>query len=106
MEEVPKPQGGRPSLIDLMENEQVSPVVNTPTGRGARTDQGEIRAAAVAAGGDVHDEAAGGGGGVQRDPRARLDGLLAAGALRRGNSAFGGTWAGRAGGAGPAWPGP
>jgi hypothetical protein len=37
---VPKPQEGRPSLIDLMNNEQVSPVINTLPGRGARTDEG------------------------------------------------------------------
>ncbi len=50
VEEVPKLQEGRPNLIDLMKNKQVALVVNTPSGKGARTDEGKIRAAAVAAG--------------------------------------------------------
>ncbi|MGL4554387.1 MAG: hypothetical protein ACRC33_24760, partial [Gemmataceae bacterium] len=41
---------GRPNLIDLMKNKEVSLVINTPSGRGARTDEGRIRSAAVAAG--------------------------------------------------------
>ncbi|MGL4553570.1 MAG: carbamoyl-phosphate synthase large subunit, partial [Gemmataceae bacterium] len=48
--EVPKLQEGRPNLIDLMKNKEVSLVINTPSGRGARTDEGRIRSAAVAAG--------------------------------------------------------
>ena len=43
-------QEGRPNLIDLMKNGQVALVVNTPSGKGARTDEGKIRAAAVAHG--------------------------------------------------------
>jgi carbamoyl-phosphate synthase large subunit len=50
VQEVPKLQEGRPNLIDLMKNDQVALVVNTPSGRGARTDEGKIRAAAVANG--------------------------------------------------------
>ncbi|MFO0936076.1 MAG: carbamoyl-phosphate synthase large subunit [Gemmataceae bacterium] len=45
---VPKIQEGRPNLIDLMKNDQVQLIINTPSGRGARTDEGKIRAAAVA----------------------------------------------------------
>jgi carbamoyl-phosphate synthase large subunit len=50
VEEIPKIQEGRPNLIDHMKNGQVALVINTPSGRGARTDEGKIRAAAVAHG--------------------------------------------------------
>jgi carbamoyl-phosphate synthase large subunit len=50
VEEVPKLQEGRPNLIDYMKNKQISLVINTPSGKGARTDEGKIRAAAVANG--------------------------------------------------------
>ena len=46
--EVPKLQEGRPNLVDLMKNDQVVLVINTPSGRGAQTDEGKIRAAARA----------------------------------------------------------
>ena len=48
--EVHKLQEGRPNLIDHMKNERISLVINTPSGKGARTDEGKIRAAAVAHG--------------------------------------------------------
>jgi carbamoyl-phosphate synthase large subunit len=47
---IPKLQEGRPNLIDYMKNDQVALVINTPSGKGARTDEGKIRAAAVAQG--------------------------------------------------------
>src|SRR5262249_30226580 len=47
VEEIPKIQEGRPNLIDYMKNSQVALVINTPSGRGMRTDEGKIRAAAV-----------------------------------------------------------
>jgi carbamoyl-phosphate synthase large subunit len=47
VQEIPKVQEGRPNLIDLMKNGQVALVINTPSGKGARTDEGKIRAAAV-----------------------------------------------------------
>lgn len=50
VEEVPKLQEGRPNLIDHMKNAQIALVINTPSGKGARTDEGKIRAAAVAHG--------------------------------------------------------
>jgi carbamoyl-phosphate synthase large subunit len=50
IEEVPKIQEGRPNLIDHMKNGRVVLVINTPSGKGARTDEGKIRAAAVAHG--------------------------------------------------------
>jgi carbamoyl-phosphate synthase large subunit len=50
VEDIPKLQEGRPNLIDLMKNKQVSLVINTPSGRGSRTDEGRIRAATVANG--------------------------------------------------------
>src|SRR5439155_12160364 len=50
VEVIPKIQEGRPNLLDLMKNDQVALVINTPSGKGARTDEGKIRAAAVAQG--------------------------------------------------------
>jgi carbamoyl-phosphate synthase large subunit len=47
VEEICKLQEGRPNLIDYMKNGEVDLVVNTPSGKGARTDEGKIRAAAV-----------------------------------------------------------
>ena len=47
VEEVVKLQEGRPNLIDLMKNGDIALVINTPSGKGARTDEGRIRAAAV-----------------------------------------------------------
>lgn len=38
---------GSPNLIDYLKNEEVSLIINTPNGKGARTDEGRIRAAAV-----------------------------------------------------------
>ncbi|MEC9092488.1 MAG: carbamoyl-phosphate synthase large subunit [Planctomycetota bacterium] len=38
---------GNPNLIDYLKNEQVALVLNTPSGKGARTDEGKIRATAV-----------------------------------------------------------
>jgi carbamoyl-phosphate synthase large subunit len=50
VEVIPKIQEGRPNLIDLMKNDEVVLVINTPSGKGARTDEGKIRASAVAHG--------------------------------------------------------
>ena len=47
VETVRKLQEGRPNLLDYMANKQISLVFNTPSGKGARTDEGRIRAAAV-----------------------------------------------------------
>lgn len=38
---------GHPNLIDYLKNEDVALIMNTPSGKGARTDEGKIRAAAV-----------------------------------------------------------
>jgi carbamoyl-phosphate synthase large subunit len=48
--EINKIQEGRPNLLDLMKNDQIVLVINTPSGRGAQSDEGKIRAAAVAHG--------------------------------------------------------
>jgi carbamoyl-phosphate synthase large subunit len=50
VEEMPKLQEGRPNLIDHMKNGQIALVINTPSGKGSRTDEGKIRAAAVSHG--------------------------------------------------------
>jgi carbamoyl-phosphate synthase large subunit len=50
VESVAKLQEGRPNVIDYMKNNQIALVINTPSGKGARTDEGKIRAAAVAHG--------------------------------------------------------
>jgi carbamoyl-phosphate synthase large subunit len=47
VEEVPKIQEGRPNLVDFMMNDQIALVINTPSGKGSRTDEGKIRSAAV-----------------------------------------------------------
>ncbi len=44
---IPKIQEGRPNLLDKMKNNEVALIINTPSGRGSRTDEGKIRAAAV-----------------------------------------------------------
>jgi carbamoyl-phosphate synthase large subunit len=38
---------GRPNLLDHLANGAIALIINTPSGRGARTDEGRIRAAAV-----------------------------------------------------------
>jgi carbamoyl-phosphate synthase large subunit len=48
VDEVPKIQEGRPNLIDMMKNGQIAMILNTPSGKGRRTEEGRIRAAAVA----------------------------------------------------------
>jgi carbamoyl-phosphate synthase large subunit len=50
VDEVPKLREGRPNLIDMMKNDEIALVINTPSGRGARTDEGKIRSATVANG--------------------------------------------------------
>ena len=50
VETVPKLLEGRPNVIDHMKNGRIALVINTPSGKGARTDEGKIRAAAVAHG--------------------------------------------------------
>ena len=74
--EVLKLQEGRPNLIDFMKNDEIDLIINTPSGKGARTDEGKIRAAAVAQRRDVyHDHCggAGGGRGLPGTERAGID---------------------------------
>ena len=47
---VKKVQEGHPNLIDHLINGEVQLIMNTPSGKGARTDEGRIRAAAVSHG--------------------------------------------------------
>lgn len=47
VETVKKLAEGNPNLIDYLKNEQVALILNTPSGKGARTDEGRIRATAV-----------------------------------------------------------
>jgi carbamoyl-phosphate synthase large subunit len=44
---VKKLSEGRPNLLDYMNDGAITLVLNTPSGKGARTDEGKIRAAAV-----------------------------------------------------------
>ena len=48
VETVRKLQEGRPNLLDLLANGDIQFIFNTPSGKGARTDEGRIRSAAVA----------------------------------------------------------
>ncbi|HEU4339049.1 MAG TPA: carbamoyl-phosphate synthase large subunit [Planctomycetota bacterium] len=41
---------GRPNAIDLVINREIDLIINTPSGKGAKTDEGQIRAFAVAHG--------------------------------------------------------
>jgi carbamoyl-phosphate synthase large subunit len=45
--QIHKVQEGRPNIIDFMKNEEVALIINTPSGRGARSDEARIRAEAV-----------------------------------------------------------
>jgi len=48
VQQIKKLQQGHPNLIDFMLDGDLQFVINTPSGKGARTDEGRIRAAAVA----------------------------------------------------------
>jgi carbamoyl-phosphate synthase large subunit len=50
VETVRKLQEGRPNLLDHLANGTIDLIVNTPSGKGARTDEGRIRASAVSHG--------------------------------------------------------
>jgi carbamoyl-phosphate synthase large subunit len=47
VETVKKLQEGHPSLLDYLIDGRIQLIINTPSGKGARTDEGRIRAAAV-----------------------------------------------------------
>ena len=40
-------EGGRPNALDLMKNRELALIINTPTRKGAGTDEGKLRATAV-----------------------------------------------------------
>jgi len=50
VQRIKKLQEGHPNLIDYMIDGQLHLVINTPSGKGARTDEGRIRATAVSHG--------------------------------------------------------
>ena len=50
VETIKKLAQGRPNLLDYMKDGQVQYVFNSPSGKGSRTDEGQIRAAAVSYG--------------------------------------------------------
>jgi carbamoyl-phosphate synthase large subunit len=50
VEVICKIREGRPNAIDLLKDRKIDFVVNTPSGKGARTDEGRIRALTVARG--------------------------------------------------------
>jgi carbamoyl-phosphate synthase large subunit len=50
VEQIEKLQQGHPNLLDVMADGDLRLVINTPSGKGARTDEGRIRAAAVSHG--------------------------------------------------------
>jgi carbamoyl-phosphate synthase large subunit len=47
VQRVKKIAEGRPNVLDYMNDGEIALVLNTPSGKGARTDEGRIRAAAV-----------------------------------------------------------
>jgi carbamoyl-phosphate synthase large subunit len=50
VEAIRKLQEGRPNLLDYLANGEIQLIFNTPNGKGARTDEGRIRSAAVSYG--------------------------------------------------------
>jgi carbamoyl-phosphate synthase large subunit len=50
VQRVPKLQEGNPNLLDYLVDGKIQLIMNTPSGKGARTDEGKIRSAAVAHG--------------------------------------------------------
>ncbi|HBH54849.1 MAG TPA: carbamoyl phosphate synthase large subunit [Planctomycetaceae bacterium] len=50
VEPIRKLQEGRPNLLDHLANGEIQLIFNTPSGKGARTDEGKIRSSAVAHG--------------------------------------------------------
>ncbi len=50
IESIRKLQEGRPNLLDFLANGEIQLIFNTPNGKGARTDEGRIRSAAVSYG--------------------------------------------------------
>jgi carbamoyl-phosphate synthase large subunit len=46
-EPIHKIRQGRPNVLDLLTDKKLDLVINTPSGRGGRTDEGKIRASAV-----------------------------------------------------------
>ncbi len=50
VQHVNKLQEGQPNLLDYLVDGAIQLIMNTPSGKGARTDEGKIRAAAVARG--------------------------------------------------------
>ena len=50
VEIIRKVHEGRPNCLDLLANGDIALIINTPSGKGARTDEGRIRAAAVSHG--------------------------------------------------------
>ena len=50
VEVIRKVHEGRPNCLDLLANGDISLIINTPSGKGARTDEGRIRSAAVSHG--------------------------------------------------------
>jgi carbamoyl-phosphate synthase large subunit len=50
VQKIKKLQEGHPNLLDYLINGEVKLIINTPSGKGARTDEGRIRAAAVSHG--------------------------------------------------------
>ena len=50
MKELKKLQEGHPNLLDYLIDGKVQLIINTPNGKGARTDEGKIRAASVSHG--------------------------------------------------------
>ena len=50
IESIRKLQEGRPNLLDYLANGEIQLIFNSPSGKGARTDEGKIRSAAVSYG--------------------------------------------------------
>lgn len=47
MQKVKKVHEGRPNVVDLIKNKQIDLIINTPVGKGPRSDDFEIRRTAI-----------------------------------------------------------
>ena len=75
VEIVRKIHEGRPNVLDYLANGTINLIVNTPSGKGARTDEGRIRASAVSHGVPCFTTLAGARAAVAAIERLRADKL-------------------------------
>ena len=73
VEVIRKIHEGRPNVLDYLANGTINLILNTPNGKGARTDEGRIRASAVSRGVPCITTLAGGRAAVAAMERFKLE---------------------------------